>query len=216
LIAASPKPPYGSEVAGRSLVGRRKPVLKRSRVVDANGIPLGWSPLQPTGMNSPLLDATLDIASDLPERVAVHLDRGYDSRITRAASGPGVAGRGCSKGNTCSHRELVPLAFSAVITSMRDDHHASPDRDRLLAQALRWHRWWWSGPPHDRTGIGSSPFAMSVAGTSIRPPPSAAVSSASMPSAGYVRRSQRCSTANIMSIACLSSYQIIAVLTIPR
>ena len=56
-------------------------------VVDANGIPLGSVSAPANRRDSPLLVPTLKAASDvlggLPEGSCVHLDRGYDSRLSR-------------------------------------------------------------------------------------------------------------------------------------
>src|SRR5215203_5307426 len=59
---------------------------KRSVVVDAKGIPIGAIAAPANRPDSPLLEATLDtmeIVGELPERMSVHLDRGYDSKLTR-------------------------------------------------------------------------------------------------------------------------------------
>lgn len=80
------KAPCGGEKAGRSPVGRGKQGIKRSVVVDANGIPLGAIAAPANRHDSPLLEQTLDtmeIVGELPERMSVHLDRGYDSKTTR-------------------------------------------------------------------------------------------------------------------------------------
>ncbi len=80
------KAPCGGEKAGRSPVDRGKQGIKRSMVVDANGIPLGTIAAPANRHDSPLLDETLDtleVVGELPERISVHLDRGYDSKSTR-------------------------------------------------------------------------------------------------------------------------------------
>lgn len=78
------KAPCGGEVAGRSPVDRGKLGLKRSSVVDANGIPLGAIAAPANRHDSPLLEPTLDTAHDFwREDTTVHLDRGYDSGLTR-------------------------------------------------------------------------------------------------------------------------------------
>ncbi len=59
--------------------------------VDANGIPLGTVSAPANRHDSPLLVPTLEAASEalgaLPEGTSVHLDRGYDSRLTRERLG---------------------------------------------------------------------------------------------------------------------------------
>ena len=55
-------------------------------VVDAKGIPLGAIAAPANRHDSPLLEETLgtmEIVGKLPEHISVHLDRGYDSKLTR-------------------------------------------------------------------------------------------------------------------------------------
>ncbi len=79
--------PCGGEKAGRSPVDRGKRGIKRSTAVDARGIPLGTIAAPANRHDSPLLAETLDAVAEalgeLPERASVHLDRGYDSKVTR-------------------------------------------------------------------------------------------------------------------------------------
>jgi transposase len=80
------KAPCGGEVAGSSPVDRGKQGLKRSTVVDAAGIPLGTIAAPANRHDSPLLEPTLETLNridPLPDPVTVHLDRGYDSDVTR-------------------------------------------------------------------------------------------------------------------------------------
>lgn len=80
------KAPCGGEKAGKSPVDRGKQGIKRSVVVEANGIPLGTIAAPANRHDSPLLDQTLDtmeVLGELPERMSVHLDRGYDSKAIR-------------------------------------------------------------------------------------------------------------------------------------
>ena len=80
------KAPCGGQKAGKSPVDRGKQGIKRSTVVDANGIPLGAIAAPANRHDSPLLEQTLDtmeVLGELPERVSAHLDRGYDSKATR-------------------------------------------------------------------------------------------------------------------------------------
>ena len=77
------KAPCGSEKAGRTPVNRGKRGIKRSVAVDAEGIPLGVITAPANRHDSPLLGETLDTAGELPEHSSVHLDRAYDSKVTR-------------------------------------------------------------------------------------------------------------------------------------
>jgi IS5 family transposase len=80
------KAPCGGEKAGRSPVDRGKQGIKRSSVVDAEGIPLGTVAASANRHDSPLLGETLDtleVLGPLPEQMRVHLDRGYDLKATR-------------------------------------------------------------------------------------------------------------------------------------
>jgi len=81
------KAPCGGEKAGRSPVDRGKQGIKRSIAVDASGVPLGAVSAPANRHDSPLLVPTLKAASEalgtLPEEASVHLDRGYDSLLTR-------------------------------------------------------------------------------------------------------------------------------------
>jgi len=80
------KAPCGGQKAGKSPVDRGKRGIKRSTMVDANGIPLGVVSAPANRHDSPLLAPTLDSLEALrlpPESVSVHLDRGYDSNVTR-------------------------------------------------------------------------------------------------------------------------------------
>ena len=81
------KAPCGGEKAGRSPVDRGKRGVKRSMAVDARGIPLGAVSAPANRHDSPLLVPTIEASSEalgtLPEGASVHLDRGYDSKLTR-------------------------------------------------------------------------------------------------------------------------------------
>lgn len=81
------KAPCGGEKAGKSPVDRGKQGTKRSTAVDGLGIPLGTVTAPANRPDSPLLVPTIEHASDsvggLPEAASVHLDRGYDSFVTR-------------------------------------------------------------------------------------------------------------------------------------
>jgi len=82
------KAPCGGERAGPSPVDRRKGGLKRSVATDSHGIPLGIVSAPGNRHDSPLLGPTLDAATRqldgiLPDEPTCHLDRGYDSTVTR-------------------------------------------------------------------------------------------------------------------------------------
>ena len=80
------KAPCGGEKAGKSPVDRGKQSIKRSMMVDGEGIPLGVVAAGANRHDSPLLAPTLEVLrtlGGLPEPVSVHLDRGYDSKLTR-------------------------------------------------------------------------------------------------------------------------------------
>lgn len=99
--------PCGGELAGRSPVNRGKQGLKRSLVVDAKGIPLGSVAAPASRPDSPLLEATLDTLErlgPLPAPVTVHLDRGYDSGLTRQR----LANRGM-RGEIAARGKPAPL-----------------------------------------------------------------------------------------------------------
>jgi len=81
------KAPGGGEAAGRSPVDRGKQGLKRSVLTEATGIPLHLVAAGANRHDNPLLEPTLaglEKLDSLPEDLTVHLDRGYDSRGTRA------------------------------------------------------------------------------------------------------------------------------------
>lgn len=105
------KAPCGGEAAGRSPVDRGKQGLKRSTVVDANGIPLGAIAAPANRHDSPLLTptlATLDDLGPLPAVMTVNLDRGYDSDVTRER----LAARGLH-GAIAPRGKPAPIAASA-------------------------------------------------------------------------------------------------------
>lgn len=77
------KAPCGGEMAGRSPVDRGKQGLKRSVAVDATGIPLATVVAPANRHDSPLLEPTLDALGCVERPMTVHLDRGYDSEVTR-------------------------------------------------------------------------------------------------------------------------------------
>jgi transposase len=105
------KAPCGGEVAGPSPVDRGKQGLKRSTVVDANGIPLGTVAAPANCHDSPLLVPTLNTLDELgplPAVMTAHLDRGYDSGVTRER----LAVRGL-------HGEIAEKGKPALVTAGR-------------------------------------------------------------------------------------------------
>lgn len=104
------KAPAGGEMAGRSPVDRGKQGIKRSTVVDANGMPLGAIAAPAHRHDSPLLAPTLDtldVLGPLPATMTVHLDRGYDSGVTRDR----LADRGVH-GEIAARGQPAPIAAS--------------------------------------------------------------------------------------------------------
>ena len=80
------KAPGGGDCAGPSPVDRRKLGMKRSLMVDGNGIPLDRVLAPANRHDSPLLAPTLDKLAELgplPDEITVHLDAGYNSGKTR-------------------------------------------------------------------------------------------------------------------------------------
>ena len=77
------KAPRGGQKAGKSPVDRGKQGIKRSMAVDAEGIPLGVIAAPANRHDSPLLSETLHTVGELPEQASIHLDRAYDSKVTR-------------------------------------------------------------------------------------------------------------------------------------
>ncbi|CAN5748583.1 IS5-like element ISCgl6 family transposase [soil metagenome] len=79
------KAPCEGEVAGRSPVDRGKQGIKRSTVVEAQGIPLGAIAAPVNRHDSPLLESNLDTLTalePLPGAMTIYLDRGNDSGVT--------------------------------------------------------------------------------------------------------------------------------------
>jgi Transposase DDE domain len=136
------KAPCGGQKAGKSPVDRGKQGIKRSTMVDANGIPLGVLSAPANRHDSPLLGPTLEAFADLPEQASVHLDKAYDSKVTRRLlEERGLVGVISEKGNRapltvwCTEREdrVIDfwIAFSNVIIIVR----------RLIRQAWSHYRW---------------------------------------------------------------------------
>jgi transposase len=96
------KAPCGGERAGRSPVDRGKQGRKRSALTDGTGVPLHIVAAGANRHDAPLLAPTLaGLAAfgPLPDGIAAHLDRGYDSGRTRdLLAGLAVTGVIAAKG----------------------------------------------------------------------------------------------------------------------
>ncbi|MDQ0488679.1 IS5 family transposase [Streptomyces cellulosae] len=81
------KAPGGGENTGPSPVDRGKSGTKRSLLVEGGGLPIGCALAGANRHDSPLLRPTLETLGrfgfHLPDRITVHLDSGYDSRVSR-------------------------------------------------------------------------------------------------------------------------------------
>ena len=123
------KAPCGGERSGRSPVDRGKGGIKRSVVVDAQGIPLGVVSAPANRHDSPLLGETLDsveeILGALPEPARVHLDRGYDSDLTRKRLAQRdligvISEKGKPSPLRATNRWVVESGFLLVLPSVPD------------------------------------------------------------------------------------------------
>jgi transposase len=109
------KAPGGGAKAGRSPVDRGKQGRKRSLLTDAAGVPLHLVASGANRHDGPLLGPTLAGLNKLgllPPDITVHLDRGYDSTVTRMLlHDMGVTGMISRKGipapKQASHRWVV-------------------------------------------------------------------------------------------------------------
>ncbi len=109
------KAPWGGEMAGRSPVDRAEQGLKRSTVVDRNGIPLGEIAAPAYRHDSSLLDAALDTLErfgPLPTGMTGHLDHGDDSAVARQklwrrGLRADIAGKGTSAPIVATQRWVV-------------------------------------------------------------------------------------------------------------
>jgi transposase len=115
------KAPCGGQKAGKSPVDRGKQGIKRSTMVDANGIPLGVLSAPANRHDSPLLAPTLEAFADLPEQASVHLDKAYDSKITRRLlEERGLVGVISEKGN----RAPLTAGLRRVVERTNSWHNA--------------------------------------------------------------------------------------------
>jgi hypothetical protein len=131
-------------------VDRGKQGVKRTTMTDANGIPLGAIATPANRHDSPLLVPTLEEADAWTVNGAtVHLDRGYDSAVTRAGCG------------------LIPLTGQTHQSVRQRPQeaglvHRTADTDRgLLAGVL--------GGRHHRAAASSVSGEFATAGTIAHP-----------------------------------------------
>jgi transposase len=131
------KAPCGGEKAGRSPVDRGKQGIKRSTVVDAEGIPLGTVAASANRHDSPLLGETLDtleVLGPLPEQMSVHLDRGYDSKATRQRlEERGLIGVIAEKGKPSPLRATKRWVVERTFAWIGHNRRMSKDYERLCA-----------------------------------------------------------------------------------
>lgn len=167
------KAPCGGEAAGRSPVDRGKQGTKRSLLVDGRGIPLGTVVAAANRHDSPLLRPTLEKLNrfaELPEKITVHLDAGYDSTVTRELLDEfGCQGEIAHKGepaplqatrrwpvertNSWHNRGFKKLAIcTEVHTRVIDAFIAVANAIIIVRRLIRegWTRYRWDGRP-DRT-----------------------------------------------------------------
>jgi transposase len=167
------KAPCGGEAAGRSPVDRGKQGTKRSLLVDGHGIPLGAVVAGANRHDSPLLRATLEKLNrfaELPEKITVHLDAGYDSTITRELLDEfGCNGQIATKGtpaplqatrrwpvestNSWHNRGFRKLAIcTEVRTIVIDAFIALANAIIIVRRLIRegWTRCRWNGRPERR------------------------------------------------------------------
>jgi hypothetical protein len=112
------KAPCGGEGTGRNGTDRGKLGWKWSLFAEANGIPLGWAADGANRHDMVLLQPTLDDAAArglLCECDTLHLDRGYDNGVTRAAvAAAGIDDLVCSQRRAPGkgrNKKLVPLGM---------------------------------------------------------------------------------------------------------
>lgn len=148
--------PCGGEVAGRSPVNRGDQGRTPSLVVDATGIPLGSIAAPASQPDSPLLEATLDTLArrgPLPEGITVHLDRGYDSALTRQRLvARGLQGEIAVRGTPPPSRRAGAGWWSARMPGPIAARNWSGARNG----GLRWWRFGSPWPQSSSSSVGSS------------------------------------------------------------
>ena len=116
--ASLQKAPRAQEEIGPSPVDRGKRGWKWSLFADRNGIPLGWVAAGANRNDCALLERTLAAAASrglVADCDTLHLDRGYDNGVVRAAvAAAGIADLVCSKVRARGEgtvRKSVPLGL---------------------------------------------------------------------------------------------------------
>ena len=153
------KAPWGGEKAGRRspVVDRGKRGIKRSTAVDAEGIPLGIITAPANRHDSQLLGETLldtlEALGPMPERVSVHLDRGYDSEATRKR----LEDRGLVAVTSQKGKSTTPLQTTkqCVVESARTPPRITPTRRSLCSVPNGVSRSLTSGSPSPRWSSSS-------------------------------------------------------------
>jgi len=112
------KAPCGGSGTGKNPTDRGRLGWKWSLLCDRNGIPLGWAIDGANRHDTTLLDATFDAVDDqglLEEIETLHLDRGYDNGVVRAAlAAAGISDLICSKvrpAGRAKTKKHVPLGM---------------------------------------------------------------------------------------------------------
>jgi Transposase DDE domain len=142
------KAPGGGECAGPSPVDRHKQGIKRSLVVEGDGIPLGRVLAGANRHDSPLLAPTLDKLADLeplPDDITVHLDSGYDSGKTREESASrDLHGQIAHKGEKAPIQASGPRPRQIVATQHSVDPRLAHSLHAAIALRLLGH----GAPPY--------------------------------------------------------------------
>lgn len=112
------KAPCGGIGTGKNPTDRGRLGWKWSLLCDRNGIPLGWAIDGANRHDTTLVDATFDAVDDqglLEEIETLHLDRGYDNGVIRAAvAAAGIEDLVCAKKRSAGRGKItkaVPLGL---------------------------------------------------------------------------------------------------------
>lgn len=112
------KAPCGGPGTGKNPTDRGRLGWKWSLLCDRNGIPLGWAIDGANRHDTTLVDATFDAVDDqglLDEVETLHLDRGYDNGVVRAAvAAAGIDDLICArkrKNGAATKKLAVPLGM---------------------------------------------------------------------------------------------------------